>query len=484
MIFSYLFEAKAIQQYLFRTGRLKDTIAASERLDRLVDSTQSSVLYQVLETLALSSDLIDNTDHAKAVIRFTRCKAGGFYAFSQQREPLQKLRALWTLTVQQMLAYLEFSDGLGQGASVPQAIQDAEQKLNICHNIPVIKLPLGTAIMKRTVRTGLPTVLQTEHDKHEPDWDIDTDYHRQAHHHLKLGKLGTLQDKFTPQGLEQQVYYPTNFEKDFWFSDDDNGKKDIAIIHIDGNGLGQLQYQLKAAIEAQNLNQQQYCQVLRGFSNALSLATQDAAQSAGKWLYGVGKYTLEADNDHPYMPMRPLVLGGDDITLLCHARWAMQYVRLFCAEFEAASKKHLHDIYQQYLTGSKIKPYLTASGSVLYHKSGHAFSHTHRLIEDLTIQAKKLTKQVSEQAGPAALAFFRLSSAATADYETVKARFQHFDCTDEQGQSQKMMLGMGAFLLGPQGQNMPQLTELFSSTGEQRDHVMGKMAANGVAYCP
>lgn len=37
----YLFEAKSIQSYLFRSGKLKEIISSSERLDFLVDDNFS-----------------------------------------------------------------------------------------------------------------------------------------------------------------------------------------------------------------------------------------------------------------------------------------------------------------------------------------------------------------------------------------------------------------------------------------------------------
>jgi len=49
MIFTYLFEAKSIQNYLFANGKLKDVIASSERLDRFIDSDKTSLLYQVIK---------------------------------------------------------------------------------------------------------------------------------------------------------------------------------------------------------------------------------------------------------------------------------------------------------------------------------------------------------------------------------------------------------------------------------------------------
>ncbi|WP_305810336.1 hypothetical protein [Photobacterium kishitanii] len=58
MYYCYLFEAKSIQDYLFQSNKLKDVIAASERLDRLIDSTKDSVLDQVLKAAELESDLL------------------------------------------------------------------------------------------------------------------------------------------------------------------------------------------------------------------------------------------------------------------------------------------------------------------------------------------------------------------------------------------------------------------------------------------
>lgn len=57
-MFTYLFEAKSIQSYLFRSGKLKDVISASERLDRLIDNHPTSVLAHVIEQCGLESDLL------------------------------------------------------------------------------------------------------------------------------------------------------------------------------------------------------------------------------------------------------------------------------------------------------------------------------------------------------------------------------------------------------------------------------------------
>ncbi|MGD6740190.1 hypothetical protein ACN08N_19290 [Photobacterium leiognathi subsp. mandapamensis] len=123
MRYCYLFEAKSIQEYLFQSNKLKDVIAASERLDRLIDSTECSVLDQVLKAAELESDLLNrdvNTDHT---IHFLRCKGGAFYAYCQQQAPLVSLRSAWTLTLSQLFPSLVYTDALSEAPALKVALR-------------------------------------------------------------------------------------------------------------------------------------------------------------------------------------------------------------------------------------------------------------------------------------------------------------------------------------------------------------------------
>jgi hypothetical protein len=455
-----LFEAKSIQQYLFRTGRLKDAIAASERLDRLVDENEQSVLYHVLNTANLTSDLIKSNKDENAIC-FTRCKGGVFYAICQQSEPLLTLRSLWTLTVQQLFPGLDFTDALSEAESAVEVIKQGKKLLAQNRNAPYIKFPIGTAIMKRTDRTGQPSVLMTKADKFEKEWDGDTDMHRQAYNNLNLRSDGLLQNKFLPTELYPVSNFPTNFDEDFWFSNKDNKEMDIAIIHIDGNGLGAMIEDLRKHLE--NMSDEQYCEAFRAFSSAVAESTTSAAKAASKWLFEVGAYQYKASKNaesKDYIPMRPLILGGDDITLLCHANYAMEYSRKFCIAFKAEAEQRLSAICSNYQLDSNLK--LTASGAVLYHKAGHAFTHSHRLVESLTKVAKKLTKQINPKAGPAALAFFRLSSTSTTKFDELKARFEHFNVKDKLGQTSLIRMGLEAYLVEDEGLEIPCIDDLLA----------------------
>ena len=82
MIHCYLFEAKSIQDYLFSSGKMRDVVTASERLDNLIDSNQASLLYAVLDSAELDHDLLElEKEETEGCIHFIRCKGGAFYAY-------------------------------------------------------------------------------------------------------------------------------------------------------------------------------------------------------------------------------------------------------------------------------------------------------------------------------------------------------------------------------------------------------------------
>jgi hypothetical protein len=463
MIYSYLFEAKSIQHYLFKTGKVKDIIATSERLDLLIDDNTESLLYKVLHQANLTSDLIDNNKDQQS-INFIRCKGGAFYCYSKNKEALITLRSLWTISVQQMFPSLEFTDALVEADSLQNAIKNGHKQLAADRNTPVIKLPFATTINERYNRTGDVAIPMSNAAKYESGnddnqtIDVDTNLHRQAYRNLSMKDGAALQDKFTPSSLQsvkgesRKINYPVDLENNFQFLAENvttksqkEAIKDIALIHIDGNGLGLLLRALQSALV--DATDTQFCQAFRQFSEALCTATQQAAQKATQEIYNIAKYQLSG-SEKVYVPMRPLVLGGDDVTLLCRADLALKYSSIFCEAFKLFSEIALKTLYNEHLNkAGNIKPYLTASGGILYHKASHPFVHSHHLVEGLCAKAKQLTKEIDPNVGPAALAFYRLSSSVSSDIETLCNQSQLFTVKDQNCSEQQLSLGLNAYVV-------------------------------------
>nr|MBL0687984.1 hypothetical protein [Pseudoalteromonas sp.] len=184
MVYLYLFEAKSIQSYLFKSGKLKDVIAASERLDLLIDDSPNSTLNQILIAADLSSDLLD-ANSTSADIHFIRCKGGAFYCYSQNKAVLLALRSTWTLTLPQLFPSLEFVDALVSGSNLQNALTLGHSKLAADRNTPKIKFPIASTINNRYGRTGKAAIPLSKMAKRAAsetvNLDLDTDLHRQAY---------------------------------------------------------------------------------------------------------------------------------------------------------------------------------------------------------------------------------------------------------------------------------------------------------------
>ncbi|MFA0704002.1 hypothetical protein AB4618_26400, partial [Vibrio sp. 10N.222.48.A8] len=109
--------------------------------------------------------------------------------------------------------------------------------------------------------------------------DVDTERHRQAYQNFELRRDAALQHRFTPESLRGEIGYPIDFEDEFEFADDSavlnhqqrDAIKDMALIHIDGNGLGILLMKLKSALN--NESERRFRQTYRAFSDTLNIAT-------------------------------------------------------------------------------------------------------------------------------------------------------------------------------------------------------------------
>jgi hypothetical protein len=81
----------------------------------------------------------------------------------------------------------------------------------------------------------------------------------------------------------------------------------------------------------------------------------------------------------------PVVFGGDDVTVVCHARFALDIARRFLLAFEEQTA------VQPALRAIAGKP-LTGSAGIAYVKPHHPFSAAYALAEELTASAKTVKR--------------------------------------------------------------------------------------------
>lgn len=172
----------------------------------------------------------------------------------------------------------------------------------------------------------------------------------------------------------------------------------IAVVHADGNGMGRRIIGLTAhwkkpenAAKARG-----YIDEMRELSIRMQETAQDAMKNTLKALLdhltdhdslGPTRHSVKEDHQkfQKIFPVRPIVFGGDDVTLVCAGPWGL-----------AVAQRYLAELERQSLTGSdEDRPYACAGVSIV--KTHYPFSQAYDLSESLLKSAKEYTKQMAEK---------------------------------------------------------------------------------------
>ena len=164
----------------------------------------------------------------------------------------------------------------------------------------------------------------------------------------------------------------------------------LAVVHADGNGLGQLFINfadhVKALVGANKANGRNYIDYYRSFSKALDEISAEAFKSAVGERWGYGKPDIV-----------PIVVGGDDLTVVMDGYESLNFVQLFMRAF--CEKTATHPDTKPILESANL-PQLGMCAGISIAKPHFPFSQSYSLAESLM----KNAKQVKTQYGPDSIA--------------------------------------------------------------------------------
>ncbi|WP_242772326.1 hypothetical protein [Brevibacillus parabrevis] len=111
----------------------------------------------------------------------------------------------------------------------------------------------------------------------------------------------------------------------------------IAIIHIDGNGMGEQLKQKEKEIKRKNLPYSGEVQAMRRLSEQISSGYSEVFEQATISLMEAQHSESGSPKSH-YLPMRPLIMDGDDLTIVCLGAWGVPFAARMLEELEKASR--------------------------------------------------------------------------------------------------------------------------------------------------
>jgi len=271
----------------------------------------------------------------------------------------------------------------------------AEEKRSRTLSAPL--LGLGVTVMCRS--TGLPAV--------EMAPAIGSDPERPASSEI-LAKLWVVDRHGKPlseadQRLRELLPCPDGYDYPAQLDHLGGTKGEhnyIAVVHADGNGMGQRIMDIGKAHPTKDENRE-YIKALRSFSEQVDKAAQGALRAVRDKLVQrlkggdriVHKNAAEkilaevqlqpAGHGLRYLPFRPIVFGGDDVTFVCDGRLGLS----LAIEYMKQLEEHTKDLPDR-------KGGLTASAGVAIVKAHYPFARAYALADELCREAKKYRRSI------------------------------------------------------------------------------------------
>jgi Cas10/Cmr2, second palm domain len=168
-----------------------------------------------------------------------------------------------------------------------------------------------------------------------------------------------------------------------------------AVICMDGNDMGS-QFRAKLENKPDNTGLSSW---IRSMSAALDECTVGACvagmvAAVNEWAR-IDDDVKNATDDNgklTVLPIRPLIVGGDDIVVLCHVSHAITFVRAACKHLEETSRKHPNNSGLWPATGGV----LTTSAGVLFCPVTYPLHATIGYAEMLLASAKGHGRQIQK----------------------------------------------------------------------------------------
>lgn len=382
-------DTAGIQKYIFGSNSLQHNVGASGLVHC---ATHDWVFEELVELGETNVNRNGDIDPEKAIendnLDSELVYAGGGNAIIvfRKNEFAKKFTKNLTVRVlkdapglQLIISHLDFDwDSHSNSESLPKKINETmwkanQKKLNYEHSRPL----LGLGVTADCQYTGLPANdirYESKLDKKKiyisdevaKKWDFFKHANKRLH-------------SIIPQVKKQKLEFIYDFN-DFGTKHESSY---IAVIHTDGNGMGnrikRIAHKYEEAIENRN---RKYIDDIRAFSASIEKTAIKALQTSIDQLLDSrvinGKIGGIIEIRDQRLPFRPIVFGGDDVTFVCDGRLGLS----------------LANFYLSQLTSTRLsdEEYLYARAGVVIVKSHYPFSRAVALAEELTKTAKEYIK--------------------------------------------------------------------------------------------
>jgi len=160
------------------------------------------------------------------------------------------------------------------------------------------------------------------------------------------------------------------------------GESYFAIVHVDGNNMGKKFTGSKDLESYSEMSRAVVKKTELAFTALLEECMEMIREAGGE--YWVPVYE-DKNREKLYLPIRPLILGGDDVTFVCAGRWALQLTHRFMQLMKGPSGDETVD--------KNLPDGIDCCGGIAILPLKYPFFRGYELAEELCGAAKKLSRE-------------------------------------------------------------------------------------------
>jgi hypothetical protein len=419
-------DVSGIQSFIFSTGKLKEMVGSSEIIFEVADNLLDNVRKD------LNLDEVEKPSEGLNWIVILQKNAGTVRAILPNGEVGRQFLRAFSAAALEWWPGLPLNGALVMADWSQESLKEARSKINL--EIDRLRasqpVPEGLGLLPILEMAPLDGLAAVERD-YSGDKSSWLSWPSKVKRNPKIidkadDRLkNKLNDVFPNLNDQQSTLWPVDWTTK-WCDDFDEMlegfvKPRLALIHFDVNDLGHLMAGLgQETPELDLVEAQRKRQEKSEWIDEFNLtAMKEALKAAVTKDLRTNPHLPSGRSCQYNVPLRPLVMGGDDVTVLVRADLAFPFLQAFIETYEDASR-------------AKGSPLSLGAGMLIMPPS-YPFNKASQLVEELTANAKSVTKKAGQEAQPrpSSLDYLVITSDVEDDLDVLRSRV----ATSEDGYS-------------------------------------------------
>lgn len=344
-----VFGTASLQKYVFQSNRLKENVGASYLAAHwlgkgLVCATQADTTGWDQYLTDHEIDMLENPVNKDKAVNLIYIGGGNAALLCQNEDIAKEIITTWSRKVLKQAPGLRVVVGYGTvKSSLAKAYRKALNNLGCCEEA----LPFGSTlyslpVVRTCISTGQPASKRRVGENNRDDELISQSAA------CKQDAAGTEKSPGPAQDYIKEMF-PSVLEKTEHLSDltrfalklDEElggrkGESHIAIVHADGNGMGEL---LNRVIDKDVPEDNEFLHNLRAFSASTTVLSHRVLEETLLHFKEFLPLKDSLHNSPKIFPLRPIVFGGDDLTFVCDGRVGLHLASFYLKAFSNRSIK-------------------------------------------------------------------------------------------------------------------------------------------------